>query len=198
MRSMAQRGSGALAWLDELLQAQGIHDAQGEVWLHTYARVLGYVFKPVSFRYCHRSDNSLAAIVAEVNSTFGERHCYVLPSARYGVSMSADKVFYVSPFCEVHGSYKFRFMRSGGPDGERTVVRIDHSNEQGLLISTSVSGRLHTLTSATLRRALWPHPLHNLGVIARIHWHALLLWFKRVPLVHKPLPPEHFATRGGH
>jgi len=195
-RSPAQ--GGALAWLDELLQAQGIHDAQGEVWLHTYARVLGYVFKPVSFWYCHRADNSLAAIVAEVNNTFGERHCYVLPSPRYGVSISADKVFYVSPFCEVHGNYSFRFMRTQTQLGERTVVRIDHSDEQGLLISTSVSGRLHTLTAASLRSALWSHPMHSLGVIARIHWQALLLWFKRVPLVSKPSPPEQFATRGGH
>ena len=189
---------GALAWLDELLHAHDIHDAQGEVWLHTYARVLGYVFKPVSFWYCHRADNSLAAIVAEVNNTFGERHCYVLPSPRYGVSMAADKVFYVSPFCEVLGKYVFRFMRTDHADGERTVVRIDHSDENGLLISTSVSGRLALLTPSSLRQALWSHPMHSLGVIARIHWQALLLWFKRVPLVSKPAPPDSFATRGGH
>jgi hypothetical protein len=32
----------ALAWLDELLQREGVRDAAGEVWLHTYPRVLGY------------------------------------------------------------------------------------------------------------------------------------------------------------
>jgi len=195
-RTAAQ--GGALAWLDELLQAQGIHDAQGEVWLHTYARVFGYVFKPVSFWYCHRRDNSLAAIVAEVNNTFGERHCYVLPAPRYGVSMTADKAFYVSPFCEVHGQYAFRFMRTHTQTGERTVVRIDHSDEQGMLISTSVSGHLQLLTSHRLNKALWAHPMHSLGVIARIHWQALLLWLKHVPLVNKPAPPDKFATRGNH
>jgi DUF1365 family protein len=35
-------------------------------------------------------------------------------------------------------------------------------------------------------------------VIARIHWQALQLWLKRVPLVTKPSPPKQFATRGGH
>ena len=193
----AEQG-GALAWLDELLIAQGIHDAQGEVWLHTYARVLGYVFKPVSFWYCHRTDNSLAAIVVEVNNTFGERHCYVLPSPRYGVSIPADKVFYVSPFCSVHGHYVFRFMRTDTAQGQRTVVRIDHHDEQGLLISTSVSGQLQEASAAVIRQALWSHPLHSLGVMARIHWQALQLWLKRVPLVHKPAPPESFASRGGH
>lgn len=188
---------GALSWLDELLQAHGIHDAQGEVWLHTYARVLGYVFKPVSFWYCHRADDSLAAIVVEVNNTFGERHCYVLPSPRYGVSMAADKVFYVSPFCQVKGNYVFRFMRTDSAQGKRTVVRIDHHDEQGLLISTSVSGHLQLASAAGLRRALWSHPLHSLGVMARIHWQALQLWLKQVPLVNKPSPPEQFASRGG-
>ena len=67
---------GALAWLDELLHSEGITDATGEVWLHCYPRVLGYTFKPVSFWYCHAADNTLRAIVVEVNNTFGERHCY--------------------------------------------------------------------------------------------------------------------------
>ncbi|MEO8121398.1 MAG: DUF1365 family protein, partial [Rhodoferax sp.] len=76
----APEQGGALAWLDELLQREGIHDATGEAWLHCYPRVLGYTFKPVSFWYCHRAPNdqggALRAIVVEVNNTFGERHCY--------------------------------------------------------------------------------------------------------------------------
>jgi len=64
---------GALAWLDELLRANGIDDATGEVWLHCYPRVLGYAFKPVSFWFCHRAahdqDGALRAIVCEVNNS---------------------------------------------------------------------------------------------------------------------------------
>ena len=95
----------ALAWVDELLASEGVHDARGEVWLHTYPRVLGYVFKPVSFWYCHREDGSLAAVVAEVNNTFGERHCYLLdgPGLAWGQELCARKVFHVSPFCQVQG-----------------------------------------------------------------------------------------------
>jgi len=52
-RELAQ--GGAIAWLDELLHNAGIFDATGEAWLHTYPRVLGYTFKPVSFWYCHRA-----------------------------------------------------------------------------------------------------------------------------------------------
>lgn len=184
----------ALAWLDELLQQEGVHDAAGEVWLHTYPRVLGYVFKPVSFWYCHRADGSLAAVVAEVNNTFGERHCYLLdgPGLAWGRELRARKVFHVSPFCRVQGVYRFRFMRTA----ERTVARIDHDDDDGALLETSVSGRLQPLTAVSARAAFFGMPLMSLGVIARIHWQALRLWIKRVPFFRKPDAPDAFISRG--
>jgi uncharacterized protein len=183
-----------LAWLDDLLQQEGIQDAQGEVWLHCYPRVLGYTFKPVSFWYCHRTDNSLAAIVVEVNNTFGEKHCYLLHGVQlgWGKECVADKVFHVSPFCHVTGQYRFRFMRTAN---ERTVVRIDHDDAQGPLIQTSVSGQLQALTRRSLRAAFFGMPLMTWGVVARIHWHALRLWAKRIPFVKKPAAPDVFVTR---
>ncbi|NVO04495.1 MAG: DUF1365 domain-containing protein [Rhodoferax sp.] len=190
-RSPAQ--GGALAWLDELLQAQGILDATGEVWLHTYPRVLGFSFKPVSFWYCHRMDGSLRAIVAEVNNTFGQRHCYLLDQPAYGRELRANKVFHVSPFCAVEGSYRFRFMLT--PDLQRTVARVDYDDAQGPLLETSVSGTLEPLTAATVRRALWHYPAMTWNVLARIHWQALKLFIKRVPFFGKPALPASFVTR---
>ncbi len=183
----------ALAWLEELLGREGIADADGEVWLHTYPRVLGYVFKPVSFWYCHRADGSLAAVVVEVNNTFGERHCYLLSGrdVAFGRELSARKVFHVSPFCRIEGRYRFRFARTA----ERTVARVDHDDDDGPLLATSVSGRLAPLTRASARAAFFGMPLMTLGVIARIHWQALRLWAKRVPFFRKPAPPEAFTTR---
>ena len=199
---------GAIAWLDELLQREGIHDATGEVWLHTYPRVLGFTFKPVSFWYCHRAEGALRAIVVEVNNTFGERHCYVLDAPRYGVEQRADKVFHVSPFNPVQGHYRFRFMRSPCAQGvgERTVARVDfyddachdqvsdHSSGTAVL-QTSVSGALQPLTPAMLRRALWRYPAMTLGVVLHIHMQALRLWLKKVPFFRKPAPPQAFVSR---
>ena len=186
---------GALAWLQEMLHQQGVHDADGEVWLHCYPRVLGYTFKPVSFWYCHRADGTLRTVVAEVNNTFGERHCYLLDTPRYGTELLADKCFHVSPFCRVEGRYRFRFMRTECEGQPRTVVRVDHDDAQGPLIQTSVSGHLEPVTPAALRRALWRYPAMTLMVMARIHWQALQLWLKRVRFFSKPPAPDQFVTR---
>ncbi len=191
----ARKPGGALAWLEELLRGEGITDAQGEIWLHCYPRILGYSFKPVSFWYCHRRDGSLRAILAEVNNTFGERHAYLLDTPRYGEELRARKVFHVSPFCPVEGGYRFEFKRSGTQGLESTRVRIDFDDTQGPLVLTGVAGRLQPLYASSRRRALWHYPFLTWGVIARIHWHALLLWIKRAPLHSKPTPPARPVTR---
>ena len=218
LRSMKARGNGALArnrraalsffdsdhgdgradcvsWLDELLRSEGITDALGELWLHTYPRIFGHTFKPVSFWYCHGLDGSLRAIVVEVNNTFGERHCYLLDHPHYGQELSTDKVFHVSPFCRVEGRYRFRFMRIHNDGLQKTVARIDYDDAGGPLLETSVGGTLVALTPESLRRALWRYPAMTVGVVARIHWQALRLWCKRIPFVRKPVPPKSFVTR---
>lgn len=199
-RDHGDGGADALAWLDALLQREGVDDAGGEAWLHTYPRVLGYTFKPVSFWYCHRPDGRLRAIVVEVNNTFGERHCYLLDKPAYGRELSADKVFHVSPFCTLAGGYRFRFMRSEEGGVRRTVARIDYHDRldddtAGPLLQTSVSGTLEPLTPASARKALWRHPAMTLGVMARIHWQALRLWRKKIPFISKPDLPQNPVTR---
>lgn len=190
---------GAITWLDELLQREGILDATGEVWLHCYPRVLGYTFKPVSFWYCHRhaddDGGSLRAIVVEVNNTFGERHCYLLDTPKLGAELRAAKVFHVSPFCKVEGTYRFRFMRATHEGVEKTVARIDYDDATGPLLQTSVSGTLVPATRQAISRALWRYPAMTLGVVFHIHSQALRLWIKRVKFFNKPEPPDTFITR---
>lgn len=186
---------GALAWLNELLLTQGIDDANGEIWLHCYPRVLGYTFKPVSFWFCHHADGHLRAIVAEVNNTFGERHFYLLDQPRFGAWVDIQKVFHVSPFCDVKGQYHFCFMRSEHQDGLKTSVLIHYHEAEKPILKTSISGTLLPITPATLRRALWRYPAMTIMIMLRIHWQALKLWVKRTGFRHKPSPPDQPVTR---
>lgn len=185
-----------LQWIEEVLQREGITDATGPIWLQAFPRVLGYVFNPVSFWFCHRADGALRAIVCEVRNTFGERHCYLLDQAdgtplKWGVELTTRKVFHVSPFCKIEGDYRFRFLDAKG----RTVARIDYDDAQGPLLLTSIGGELEALTDRTLLRAFFRFPLFTFGVIGRIHWQALKLWIKRIPFISKPKPPVAAVSR---
>jgi uncharacterized protein len=192
-------GDDALAWFEQLLEREGVTDADGEVWLQTFPRVFGYAFKPVSFWYAHRADGSLAAVLAEVNNTFGERHAYLLagPELAWGVPSHARKVFHVSPFCGVSGEYSFRFERLTSAEGwpSHIVARVDLHDAQGPLLQTSVGGAVVGLSAAHVRRAVFGMPFMTLGVILRIHWQAARLWIKRVPFFSKPAAPQQFVSR---
>ncbi len=187
---------GSLGWFTDLIKSEGIEGVDGEVWLHTYPRVWGFAFKPVSFWYGHASNGDLRVIVAEVNNTFGERHFYLIKQPVYARDLVAHKEFHVSPFCEIQGQYRFRFLRTTSLPSKpaRTVVRIDYEDSEGLLIHTSVSGTLEALSSSSRRRALIHYPLMTLMVVYRIHWQALKLWFKKVRFHSKPSPPTKAIT----
>ncbi len=182
---------GCLAWLEELLIQAGIDEPCEEIWLQTYPRIAGYHFKPVSFWYAANAVGDLCAVVAEVNNTFGERHCYLIERPKWGEEVVADKCFHVSPFCEVRGQYRFRFMWRG----DHCVASVDHDDEHGPLITTHWSGQLQPYSQAAARRAAWRYPLLSWMVTWRIHWQALQLWLKRVPFFSKPPAPTTSVTQ---
>ena len=128
------------------LAAAGVHDADGEVWLQTLPRMFGYAFKPVSFWFAQRADGSLAAIVAEVHNTFGERHSYVLQGegVAFGRTLAAPSACTSRP-SSTWGGYRFRFMRRDEAEGVRPVSRVELHAPDG-------SPRLLTSPPATPRR----------------------------------------------
>jgi len=181
-----------LQWIEKLLVQQGVSDVDGEIWLQTFPRLLGYVFNPVSFWFCHRRDGALRAVLCEVNNTFGERHFYLLDEGlpiENTMELTARKIFHVSPFCAVDGSYRFQFTWNSRSDHEDTLARIDYFNAEGALLLTNISGSSHELNDRNVLLALVRYPLMNFMVITRIHWQAFKLWFKRVPFYRKPSPP---------
>ena len=193
--------SSSLAWIEKILADNHVPHLDGEIWLQTFPRVLGYVFNPVSFWICTRADGKVQAVLAEVNNTFGERHCYLLhknsgEELHSGETLTSKKVFHVSPFCEVRGEYHFRFLfPQDSSSGNNHVCRIELHEDGQALINTSISGTSRPLNRANVILALLRYPLMSLGVIFRIHWQALKLWIKGVPFYSKPKPPELEVSR---
>jgi DUF1365 family protein len=190
-------GSPLLPWIRALLAAEGVA-ADGEIVLHAFPRMLGYVFNPVSFWVCHDRAGAVRAVLCEVRNTFGERHLYLLADAdgaalESGRMLSARKVFHVSPFCEVKGRYAFRFHFGA----QRWLARIDYFDDDGPepLLETWISGRAEPVNPGTASGVVWRYPLFTAGVVARIHWQALRLWVKRVPFFAKPAPPRASLSR---
>ena len=196
-------GSSLEIWMRELLRREGIDSANGEIVLQTFPRLLGYVFNPISVWYCFDRGGLLRAALAEVRNTFGEHHNYLVAHSDQrpiaaGDWLTSRKVFHVSPFCEVKGHYRFRFEQVAG----RAFAQIDYydgndvtADDADKLIVTTMHGVAEPLTSRAALRAFLGHPLMTFGVVARIHWHALKLWLKHVPLFTKPDPPTLETTR---
>ncbi len=177
-------------WIENVLKAWGVTEADGEISLVTMPRVLGFVFNPVNLWLCKDREGDLRAVLAEVNNTFGERHCYLCfhkdkSAITAQDTLTARKIFHVSPFLETGGQYAFRFSLSG----DRLAILIDLTDEDGPLLRTSLTGSLAPATSGRLLRALLANPLLPIKAIALIHYQAVKLFLKRVRHVRKPAPP---------
>jgi DUF1365 family protein len=193
----ARDGTPLDAWARALLAGEGIA-CDGSIVLYAFPRMLGYVFNPVSFWVCHDARGGVRAVIAEVNNTFGERHLYMLANddgsrIASGQTLRARKVFHVSPFCEVKGEYRFRFHFGN----DRWLARVDYFDDPAApapLLATSISGTVEPMPRhpAIL---FWRYRWFTLGVMARIHWQAAKLWWRRVPWFAKPAPPSVPLTR---
>jgi hypothetical protein len=161
----------------------------GPVRLLTHLRYGGHVFNPVSFYYCFHADGRrLHSIVAEITNTpWRERHAYVLPVASAAGQGNAlrwdfDKRFHVSPFMAMARRYDWRFTVPG--DELRVHMRVHDGGGREFDATLALARR--PIDTASLARVLWRFPLMTVQVVAAIHWQALRLWLRRVPVHPHP------------
>jgi DUF1365 family protein len=166
-----------------LVRSHGVEEPIARVDLVTSARVFGYVFNPVSFFFCYAADDRLTAIVCEVNNTFGESHTYVLTTPAAPGEWQEKKVFHVSPFFTLDGTYRFRFTVSP----ERLDAGIDLYRDGELQFVSHLQLARRPFTDGEVLGSLVRYPLITLKVIGAIHWQALRLWWKGA--IYHPKPP---------
>ena len=183
-RASATRPGGATLPGDET----GIRPG-GPIRLLTHLRTFGFCFNPVSFYYCFdAADSRIETIVAEITNTpWKERHAYVLTDQLNEGKGTAkryrfDKVFHVSPFIDMAIAYDWRF----NTPGEMLSVHMEDHKDGAKLFDATLQLERREISAATLAHALFAFPLMTLKVIGAIHWQALRLWLKRVPLYTHP------------
>jgi DUF1365 family protein len=173
------------------LAGRGVDPDDGRVLLLTNLRVLGHVFNPVSYYYCLRPDGSLRRVVAEVNNTFGDTLCYLLDDLRPRgrlFTASSRKRLHVSPFI---GMEEIAYEWTLSSPDRRLTVHIDETREGRKFFDATLQMERRPLTASSLARIMLRHPLTPLHTVARIHWQALALWWKGVPVHRRPSPPEN-------
>lgn len=189
------------------LEDAGVKQKPHRVLLTCYPRICGYTFNPLSLFYCLDEKDQPIAILHEVHNTFGERHVYVLPVASDSedaetkknaqniesdsesvqesvqepvswINQSIKKSLFVSPFAHMNMRYDFRL---NVPD-ERQLLVIRVHDEDGHLLTASYTAERQVLSVFGLLRYFITVPLLTFKVVAGIHWEALRLWIKKVPV----------------
>jgi DUF1365 family protein len=167
--------------VDNFLADHGIDLRGGTVTALLQARVLGYVFNPLSLFWCHDADGVLRHVIAEVHNTYGGRHAYLMPPDA-GVPAMVMKKLYVSPFNDVDGYYLVRAPR---PDSELNVTISLHRENQPAFVATMRGERRPAGIRQILRLQLTAPMAPLMGSLG-IRVQGITLWLRRVPVVPRP------------
>ncbi|MEV0648325.1 DUF1365 domain-containing protein [Phytomonospora sp. NPDC050363] len=162
--------------VDDWLAGHDVDLTGGRILMLASARVLGYVFNPLTVFWCHRADGELACVIAEVCNTYGERHCYLV-SAAEAVTM-VDKRFYVSPFLKVGGRYRMRLP----VPGERLSLSISLVDHGRTLFSAVLTGRRKSAGPSSVLGMALTRPLMPHRVSIAIRLHGIRLWLSGLPV----------------
>ena len=185
-------GSNLKTWVRDQLSRAGMEDTDGPVYLLCYPRVFGYVFNPLSVYYCFTHTGQLRALIYEVGNTYGERHCYIVPadSGTGMVKHACDKAFYVSPFLPMNCRYNFRAR----VPGKVLSLLIRETTDNEPVLDAWFTGQRRPLTDRTLLRLGLGLPFMTLKVIVGIHWEAMKLWLKGLPVFTHTAAQEDAVT----
>ncbi|MDQ6688672.1 MAG: FAD-dependent oxidoreductase [Actinomycetota bacterium] len=169
--------------IDALLDTHGIDLAGGRVQMLANARVLGYVFNPITVFWCHDRCGALAAVVVEVHNTYGGRFAYLCRPDEHGHA-SVAKRLYVSPFNDTSGHYDIRVPEPG----ERVLVSVTLKREGQPPFAATLNGVRRPATTRNQLRAAVIMPFAPLVTTTRIRLQGIKLWLRRLPV--QPRPPE--------
>jgi uncharacterized protein len=185
-----ERTTDLRSWADDLFATAGVQLQGGMIRLVTFPRHFFYKFAPLSLWYGFGPDGDLRGVIYEVRNTFGERHCYVASAGGERSVHFAEKSFYVSPFFDVSGQYRFTLR----PPGPTLDVIVENMKDGSRTHLANIKARMLPATTSSFLSLAMKNPMSTLGVTFGIHWQALRLWIRGAGYVSRPAKPERAAT----
>ncbi len=171
--------------VERFLAGRGVDLAGGRILMLAHARVLGYVFNPLTVFWCHRADGALECVLAEVHNTYRQRHCYLLRTDSRGRA-EVPKEFYVSPFYPVDGSYRMTLPEPGS----RLALAVVLDRPDGHSFVATVRGHRAGAGAGPLLRAVARHPWSTAAVSGRIRWQGIRLYLRGLRPAARPRHPR--------
>ena len=169
--------------IEKYLRSQGVTTKIKKVLLLTNLRILGYVFNPVSY-YFIEDENGRRYSVIEICNTFKEIKPYYVSPKHYdgkNFDITTIKNFYISPFTEHNNTMRFKY---NWPN-EAINVAISDFEQENLIMTTTLKGRLGKYSTGRLVKLFFKYPLLTFAITFFIHWHALILYLKGLPFKKK-------------
>jgi len=172
-------GSSLASFVRRKAASAGIDDI-AKIRMLAYPRLFGYAFNPITVYFCDDASGATRFIAYEVSNTFGEHHFYqaIVDVAGPAIQHQAKKAFFVSPFNTLDGNYRFSIR----PPAENVFLGITLSTDEGGLLTAYFDGARRQLTDFTLLKLLLAYPFMTAKVMFGIHWEALRLYLKGVPM----------------
>jgi DUF1365 family protein len=122
-----------------------------------------------------------------VNNTFGESRNYWLSNASSEHpsrphAYRCPKSMHVSPFMPMELDYRFVLP----PPGEQLVAHMNTVEGEHSFFDATLTLDREAWSAPGLHRALRRFPMMTAKVIGAIHWEALKLYLKKVPVYRHP------------
>jgi len=175
--------------VSRFVKSKGVDQEIHRIMLLTNLRTFGYLFNPVSFYYCFDRNDNPVCVVPEIGNTFGELKPYIIKRdalENKTFKSQQKKYFYISPFIDLDVPLDFQLMV---PD-DHLKIQIDDFDEQGKFLYATLTGRKLELNNKNLLMDTLKFPFVTLRVIGMIHFHAMILYFKRLPYHAKEDNPQ--------